>query len=106
LNVVKNKWDYLHRLKSAIEDLHKCSACYLRTQLVNEIVRGETVWVGDVEVFALTGHRKAKRCYAWSQPAGKADKDERFVAVLGIPPVVSSETAVRASIVADSKAKK
>jgi hypothetical protein len=53
---VKGKWDYLDRLKLAIEDLHKCSACYLRTQLVDEtvrdeIVRGEIVWIGDVEVF-------------------------------------------------------
>ena len=100
---MKSKWDYLDRLKLAIEDLHKCSAYYLRTQLVDETVRGETVWVGDVEVFTLTGHPKAKHCYAWNHREGKKDQDERFVAVLEIPPVNSPQTAVRASIVSDSK---
>jgi hypothetical protein len=102
---VKNKWEYLDRLKSAIEDLHKCSACYLRTQLVNKIVRGETVWIGDVEVFALTGHRKAKRCYAWSRRERNNENDERFVAVLGIPPITSPETAVRVQIEKDVRGK-
>ena len=100
---MKSKWDYLDRLKSAIEDLHKCSAYYLHTQSVDETVRGETVWVGDVEVFALTGHPKAKICYAWNHREGKKDQNERFVAVLESPPVNSPQTAVRASIVSDSK---
>jgi hypothetical protein len=103
LNAVKCKWDYLDRLKSAIEDLHKCSAYYLHTQSVDENVREEMAWVGDVEVFALTGHPKAKICYAWNHREGKKDQNERFVAVLEIPPVNSPQTAVRASIVSDSK---
>jgi hypothetical protein len=105
-NTVKGKWDYLERLKLAIEDMHKCTAFYLRTQLVDETVDGETVWTGDVEVFALTRHPKAKHCYAWSRRDGKKGEGERFVAVLGIPPVISPKTAVRASIVADSKGEK
>jgi hypothetical protein len=102
---VKSKWDYLDRLKLAVENLHKCSACYLRTQWVNETVRGNTVWIGDVEVFALTRHPKAKICYAWKHRDGKKDQGERFVAVLEIPPVDSPQTAVRASVVLDSKTK-
>src|SRR5208337_4861609 len=35
LNAVKRKFDYLYRLKLAIEDLYKCPACYLRTQWVD-----------------------------------------------------------------------
>lgn len=103
MNAVKSKWNYLDRLKLAIEDLHKCSAYYLRTQLVDETVRGKTVWVGDVEIFAITGHPKAKHCYAWNHREGNKDQGERFVAVLEILPVNASETAVRASIVSDSK---
>jgi hypothetical protein len=71
--------------------------------LVDETVRGETVWVGDVEVFVLTRHPKAKICYAWNHREGKKYQDERFVAVLEILPVNSPQTAVRASIVSDSK---
>lgn len=101
LNAVKNKWEYLDRLKSAVERLPKCSACYLRTQLVDETARGKAVWVGDVEVFALTRHPKARRGYTWSRCEGKNEKDERFVAKLRIPPAVSPQTAVRISIDAD-----
>jgi hypothetical protein len=95
---VKGKWDYLDRLKSAIEDMHKCTAYYLHTQLIDETVGGKTVWIGDVEVFALVGHPKAKHCYAWSRRDGKNGEGERFVAVLEIPPVISPKKAVRASI--------
>lgn len=69
----------------------------------HEVFRGQTVWKGEVEVFDLNGHTKAERCYGWSHPTGKDNKDERFVAVLEIPPVVSPITTVRAAIVADSK---
>jgi hypothetical protein len=101
---VKNKWDYLDRLKMTIEDLHKCSACYLRTQLVDESVGKKITWIGDVEVFALTGHPKAKICYAWSHHKRKNDEaEERIFAVLEIPPVDSPQTAVRADIVSDAK---
>jgi hypothetical protein len=36
---------------------------------------------------------------------GKDDSDEKFVAVLEIPPVVSPETAVKVAIVAEVKNK-
>ena len=83
--------------------LHDCSATWRKSVPVHEVFRGETVWKGDVEVFDLQGHAKAKRAYAWSHPEGPDNQGERFVAVLEIPPVVSPVTAVRASIVADSK---
>jgi hypothetical protein len=62
---------------------------------------GKTVWRGDVEVFDLTGHPKAKRAYAWSHLEGPNDQSERFVAVLEIPPVESAEKAVQVQIVKD-----
>lgn len=83
--------------------LHNCSATWRETVSVHEVFRGQTVWQGKVEVFDLTGHPKANRAYGWSHPEGEDNKGERFVAVLEIPPVVSPETAVRASIVSDSK---
>lgn len=101
-----NNQDYLARLQTAIQHLHNCGAIHRDTVSVHEVFRGQTVWQGEVEVFDLTGHPKAKRCYGWSHPTGQDDKDERFVTVLEIPPVVSPVTAVRASIVADSKSKK
>lgn len=70
---------------------------------VHEVFRGKTVWQGDVEVFNLHGHPKAKRCFAWSHLDGVSDDHTRFVAVLEIPPVDSAAIAVRVQIVKDSK---
>ena len=55
------------------------------------------------EIFDLTGHPKAKRCYAWLDASGPHNEFMRFVAVLEIPPVDSAVTAVRLQIVADTK---
>jgi len=41
---------------------------------VHEVFQGKTLWQGDVEVFDLAGHPKAKRAYGWSHPEGKATK--------------------------------
>lgn len=98
-----NKQDYLDRLQVAVSQLHSCGATYRETVPVHEMFKGQTVWQGEVEVFELTGHPKAKRAYGWSHIHGAQDEQERFVAVLEIPPVESAVTAVRASIMADRK---
>ena len=98
LNAVESKQKYLGRLKLAIEQLHKCAAHYLRTESVEQIFKGQTVWKGRVEVFGLAGHLKANRCYAWTHREGKDRKGDTFVTVLEIPPVESVETAVRVHI--------
>jgi len=103
---VENKQDYIARLQVAVEQLHGCGAKYRETIPVHEVFQGQTVWQGEVEVFDLSGHPKAKRAYGWSHREGKNDEGERFVAVLEIPPVVSPVTAVRASIIADKKKRK
>lgn len=98
-----NKADYIARLQVTVSQLHNCGALWRESVPVHEVFRGQIVWRGDVEVFDLNGHAKAKRCYGWSHPDGPDDKGERFVAVLEIPPVVSPATAVKTSIVADFK---
>lgn len=102
---MENKQDYLARLQVAVSQLHDCGATWRETVPVHEVFNGQTVWQGEVEVFGLTGHPKAKRAYAWSHREGEDDKGERFVAVLELPPVESPVTAVRASIMADKKAR-
>jgi len=61
---------------------------------------------GEVEVFHLICHPKAKRAYAWSHREGQNDEGERFVAVLEIAPVDSAQKAVRIQIVKDVRAKR
>src|SRR5688572_13936971 len=92
--------DRLEKLRDAVQVMHRCSAVHVESVPVVEMFRSQKVWEGVVEVFDLTGHPKAKRCYAWSYPDGK---ETRFVAVLEVPPVESPQTAVRAAIVAQTK---
>lgn len=102
-NVVENKIDYIIRLRLAIQHLHNCSATWIRTETVHETFEGKTVWLGEVEVFAITGHPQANRCYSWSHCGGAKEEPEKLVAILRIPPVVDAKTAVQASIVKDVK---
>jgi len=60
---------------------------------VHEIFRGKTLWRGDVEVFELTGHPKAKRCYAWSY-----GEPEEFITILELPPMDSALSAVKVGV--------
>jgi hypothetical protein len=103
---VANKQDYLARLQIAVSQLHNCGAAWRESVPVREVFQGKTIWQGEVEVFDLNGHPKAKRAYGWSHPEGDDNKGERFVAVLEIPPVISPETAVKVAIAAEVKGKK
>ena len=101
-NAVASKQDYLDRLQVAVQRLHGCGAVHTATVPVHEVFQGKTVWEGDVEVFDLHGHPKAKRVYAWSHIDGPNDENERFVAVLEVPPVDSAQRAVQVQIVKDA----
>jgi hypothetical protein len=92
--------DYIGELKKAIRQLHGCEAEHIETVPVQEVFQGKTVWQGEVEVFNIRGHPKAKRAYAWSH---ETDKGKRYVAVLELPPVDSAQKAVRAAIVDEAK---
>ncbi len=100
---MESKQDYIARLQTAVQHLHNCGAVYRETMQVHEVFNGQTVWQGDVEVFDLHGHPKAKRAYAWAHIDGPKDERERFVAVLEIPPVDSAKRAVQVQIVKDHK---
>lgn len=91
-------------LRDAIRGLHGCDSRYVETVEVKETFAGDAVWDGAVSVFDLVGHPAAKRAYAWSHATTGAKR--RFVAVLALGPVVSPETAVRAAIVAEERAKR
>jgi hypothetical protein len=70
-------------------------AVHVHSVPVIEMFGSLVAWEGVVEVFSISDHPKAKRCYARSH----LDKGEtQFTTVLEIPPVVSPETAVKAAI--------
>jgi len=96
--------DYITEIILAINQLHGCAAIHRGAEPVKEVFKGQTVWDGDVEVFDLVNHPKAKRAYAWGHPVAEIRGTQRQITtVLEIPPVESPVTAVRAAIVAAAK---
>ena len=94
----------IDKLADVIRKLHGCPAYYVETVSVKEEFQGRTVWEGEVEVFNIRGHPKAKRVYAWSHDTDYGQT--RYVAVLEIPPVDSAQSAVRAAIVDEARKQK
>jgi hypothetical protein len=90
------------KLKDAIRATHGCESLHVESVPFKEVFEGQTAWEGTVEVFDLVAHPQAKRAYAWSYRDGDQNKT---IAVLGIPPVDSPQSAVKASIAAQAKSK-
>ena len=96
--------DYIAQLQDAIRRTHGCESVHVSTVPIIETFQGKTVWSGDVEIFNLRGHPKAKRCYAWAYQGD--DSKEHYTAVLEVPPIQSAQDAVRAAIVSQFKNEK
>jgi hypothetical protein len=90
----------LPALIEAIRHLHGLEATWLESVPVVETHEGQTVWAGEVQVFAVE-HPKASRVYAWSHETNAGKR--RFHAVLGAGPVTGAEVAVRVSVLNDAK---
>lgn len=84
----------------AIKAVHGATAWHVDSVPVREVFNKLVAWEGVVEVYEITGHPKAKRCYAWSYRDGARLKT---VAVLEVPPVDSPQTAVKIAIAAKGK---
>jgi hypothetical protein len=92
-------------LKHAVESQYGGTATLTQSVPVHEEHGGQGVWEGVVHVFNLAGHPKATRAYAWLSPIAGSTK-RRFFAVLDITPIMSPLDAVRAAIVAETRAAK
>ena len=95
------RMEYLPELSATIQRLHRCQASHTRTETVREMVGGQLIFEGKVEVFALLGHDRALRCYAWGHLHEQGTWE--VTTVLAIPPVISAQTAVLAAIAAKIK---
>ena len=94
----------LEPMRGAVRRMHGTDSVHESTVVVVETFKGQTIWDGEVEVFRLLGHPKAKRCYAWVY---RDDEGlEQFTAVLEVPPVDSAQTAVRAALVEGFRSEK
>jgi hypothetical protein len=92
----------ISELKKAVEIQHGGIASFIESYPIVETFKGEVVWRGVVQVFELSGHPSASRCYAWSSPIEGSEK-RRFFAVLHQAPVASALEAVRAAIVQEHR---
>lgn len=89
----------LELLRTRIKRVYRCEAIHRESAPVHEMIDGQTLWKGEVEIFELFGHREAKACYAWLlDPESEAP---RIMTVLGKPPVDSPAMAVRTAIFFD-----
>ena len=85
--------EYIDRLKLVIQHLHKCGAIYVGSVPIEEVFNGKQIWKGDVEIFHLTGHPKAQRCYGWTY-----GDPEEFITILELPPVTDAQSAVKVGV--------
>jgi hypothetical protein len=92
---------YIEKLEREISELHQCTAHYDTVGWIEE-AEGNLRWSGFVVAFNLTGHPTADRCYAWAE-AVPENQGGPMLTMLGIPPVVSAETAVRARLISRLK---
>jgi hypothetical protein len=91
----------LPALQDAIRHMHGCDSNWLESVAVDETFEGAQVWKGEVQVFELSGHPTAGRCYAWSE-ASRGNR-RRFFAALHLGAVDGPVAAVRGSIVVDAR---
>jgi hypothetical protein len=93
--------NYVAELRATIQRIHQCTASHTRTERVREMADGRVLFEGNVEVFALLGHDRALRCYAWGHlhAAGQWE----VTTVLAVPPVISAPTAVLAAIASEMR---
>ena len=89
-------------LRQIVESEHGGTAIHVQSVPVHESNRGQTLWNGAVQVFALKNSPSgATRAYASSY--GLADGTRRRFAVLHAGPVTGPREAVRAAVVAPAQ---
>ncbi len=81
---------HISKLQSVIENSYQCRATHRRT--VTTRASRDPNW--PVEVFWLSGHPVAKRCFAWADPI----RPSQIFAVLDIPPVIGAATAIQSAL--------
>ena len=83
---------YISKLQSVIENSYQCRATHRRT--VTTRASRDPNWPAQVEVFWLSGHPVAKRCFAWADPINAS----QIFTVLEIPPVIGAATAIQSAL--------
>ena len=93
---------YLEALQRIIAEIHGCSSEHWDTVHVREVLGETVIWEGDVEIFYVFGHPKARRCFAWVWERSSIGQMVRFFAILDSTFVHSAEDAVKYARISES----
>jgi hypothetical protein len=82
----------IEALKQSIAENHACTAIYIQSVMVEEAHHGEILWAGQIEIFEIQGHAKAKTAYGWWQE----NTEDGLVTILALTPTMDARKAVQA----------
>jgi len=90
--MVQRPDNLIEALKQSIAQNHACIAVYSQSVMVEETHRGEILWAGQIEIFEVQGHTKAKTAYGWWQE----NTEDGLVTILALTPIMDARKAVQA----------
>ena len=93
---------YLDALQRIIAEIHGCTSEHWDTVHVREVLDETVIWKGDVEIFYVFGHPRARRCFAWVSDRAHLGRPVRFFAVLDSTLVRTPDDAVKYARIAES----
>ena len=96
------KVEEVQEIKDAILAVHGVDSKHVKSVPVVEEFEGKIAWQGNVEVFDLINHPKAKRAYGWMY---RENNKNMATAVLEVPPVDSPQTAVKVAIASKARSR-
>lgn len=85
-------------LKATVEQRWACGASLIQTVPVRAVLDSERTWDVIVHIFALDGHAKATRAYAWTGLLQEDGDQRRVYSALDIGPIKGPADAVGAAI--------
>lgn len=85
----------IDQLAAGVKRIYGCDATWIRTHPASKDWYGDFASDGVVQVYELSGHDRAERCYVWNyQQHGQW----YYTTLLEIPPVSDPESAVKAGV--------
>jgi hypothetical protein len=96
--MVQRPDNLIEALKQIIHENHHCAAIHLQSIRIEEFDGDQTLWSGQVEVFEVHGHAKAKIAYGWWQE----DSEVGLVTILALTPTLDARKAVQAYLMSGS----
>ncbi len=89
----------IEALKQTIHENHHCLVTDLQSVWIEESDGGKTLWTGQVEIFEVQGHAKAKTAYGWWQE----DSEIGLVTILALTPTLDARKAVQAYLMSENQ---